>query len=103
MVFVDRVSEKEIARQAVEGIRGPVAINVVEGGKSPQTFTFEEMQAIGLARVSLPGTLLFAAITAKRNALRSVRVNGYAGGPQTDAGSFNFHQLLAVPQAVDVR
>ncbi len=102
MVFIDGVTQKDLARQAVEGIRGPVAINVVEGGKSPGNFTFAEMQAIGLARVSLPGTLLFAAITAMRNALKGVMVNGYAGGPQMDAGTFDFHQLLGFEEIFEL-
>ena len=94
MSFVDGVSDKLLARQAVEGIRGPVAINVVESGKSPDGFTFAEMEAMGLARVSLPGTLVLSAIAGMRNALRSVLENGYAGGPQVPAGKFNANQLL---------
>ncbi|MGT2493561.1 hypothetical protein ACU4GD_31445 [Cupriavidus basilensis] len=35
-----------------------MAINVVEGGKSPEAGTFEEMRRIGIARVSLPATLM---------------------------------------------
>ena len=81
MIFIDGMTSKDLARQAVQGIRGPVAINVVEGSKSPDHFTFDEMQAIGLARVSLPGTLMLSAIQGMRNALAAVKANGYAGGP----------------------
>ncbi|MGP1664912.1 MAG: isocitrate lyase/PEP mutase family protein, partial [Rhodanobacter sp.] len=35
MIFIDGMTSKELAREAVRGIRGPVAINVVEGGKRP--------------------------------------------------------------------
>ena len=82
MVFIDGMTSKALAREAVAGIRGPVAINVVEGGKSPEAFTFAEMEAMGIARVSLPGTLMLAAIQGMRDALAAVRANGYAGGPE---------------------
>ncbi len=49
MLFVDGLHDKALARQAVQRIRGPVAINVVEGGKSPGQFTFAEMEAMGIA------------------------------------------------------
>ncbi len=88
MIFVDGMTSKELARQAVQGIRGPVAINVVEGGKSPTAFTFEEMQQIGIARVSLPATLMLAAIQGMRDALAAVQANGCAGGPGAPLADF---------------
>lgn len=95
MVFVDGLSDKELARQAVSRIRGPVAINVVEGGKSPGQFTFTEMQEMGIARVSLPGTLLMAGIQGMQDALEAVRANGYAGGPGTRLAPFDTLKRLA--------
>ncbi len=80
MVFVEGMSDKALAQQAVRGIRGPVAINIVEGGKSPEKFTFAEMQSMGIARVSLPGTLILAAVQGMRDAIEAVKANGYAGG-----------------------
>ena len=89
MIFIDGVTSKDIARQAVEGIRGPVAINVVEGGKSPDKFTFEELHAMGIARVSLPGTLLLAGLQGMRDAIASVKANGFAGGPGSRLAGFD--------------
>lgn len=88
MVFIDGMTSKTLARQAVDGIRGPVAINVVEGGKSPENFTFAEMQEMGIARVSLPGTLMLAAIQGMRDAMSALRTNGYAGGPGARLADF---------------
>ncbi len=88
MIFIDGMTDKALARQAVQGIKGPVAINVVEGGKSPGQFTFAEMQAMGLARVSLPGTLVLAAIQGMRDAIAAVKANGYAGGPGARLADF---------------
>lgn len=95
MLFIDGVSDKALAKKAVEGIRGPVAINVVEGGKSPEQFSFEEMQAMGIARVSLPGTLLLAAVQGMRDAIGAIKANGYAGGPGAQLASFGDLKRLA--------
>jgi methylisocitrate lyase len=89
MIFIDGMTDKELARQAVQRIRGPVAINVVEGGKTPAHFTFAEMQEMGLARVSLPGTLLLGAIHGMRQALATVTAHGYVGGPDAKTASFD--------------
>jgi 2-methylisocitrate lyase-like PEP mutase family enzyme len=89
MIFIDGMTDKELARQAVTRIRGPVAINVVEGGKTPAGFTFAEMQEMGLARVSLPGTLLLGAIHGMRQALATVAEHGYVGGPGSKTASFD--------------
>ena len=82
MVFVDGLDSKQVAREVVQGIAGPVAINAVEGGKTPRGFSFAEMEAIGIARVSLPGTTMFAAVRAIREVLATVRalgsIDGYA-------------------------
>lgn len=105
MIFIDGMTDRDLARKAVAGIRGPVAINVVEGGKSPERFTFEEMQAMGIARVSLPGTLMLASIQAMRDALAAVKANGYAGGPGARLASFadlkrlaGFEQVFALEE-----
>lgn len=88
MVFVDGMTSKDLAQQAVRGIRGPVAINVVEGGRSPLDFSFSEMEEMGIARVSLPGTLMLAAIQGMRDALAAVKANGRAGGPGARLADF---------------
>jgi len=95
MIFIDGMTDKSLAREAVKRIRGPVAINVVEGGKSPGEFTFAEMEEMGITRVSLPGTLSMAAIQAMQDALQSVLANGYAGGPGTKLAPFSTVKRLA--------
>ena len=95
MIFIDGMTSKALAKQAVDHIRGPVAINVVEGGKSPVDFTFDEMQAMGIARVSLPGTLFGAAIRGMRDALAAVKANGRVGGPGAPVTDFKDVQAVA--------
>ena len=103
MIFIDGMTDKALARQAVEGIQGPVAINVVEGGKSPGQFTFAEMQAMGIARVSLPGTLVLAAIQGMRDAIAAVKANGCAGGPGARLADFGeLKQLTGFAEVFDL-
>lgn len=103
MVFIDGLSDQELAREAVRRIRGPVAINVVEGGKSPDAFTFADMEAMGIARVSLPGTLLMGAIQGMQDALAAVRANGYAGGPGARLAPFDaLKRLAGFPQVFEL-
>ena len=103
MIFIDGMTSKALAREAVERIRGPVAINVVEGGKSPDAFTFDEMQQMGIARVSLPGTLFGAAIRGMREALAAVRHNGRVGGPGQPITDFREVQaLVGFPQVFEL-
>jgi 2-methylisocitrate lyase-like PEP mutase family enzyme len=75
MVFVEGITSRAEIRAAVAGIDGPVAINVVDGGKSPERLTFAELRELGVARVSLPGVLLAPAAGAMREALRRVRAD----------------------------
>jgi 2-methylisocitrate lyase-like PEP mutase family enzyme len=103
MIFIDGMTSRDLAREAVERIRGPVAINVVEGGKSPDAFTFDEMQQMGIARVSLPGTLFGAAIRGMREALAAVRRNGRVGGSDQPITDFREVQaLVGFPQVFEL-
>jgi methylisocitrate lyase len=80
MVFIDGMTSRALTEQAVRAIRGPVAINLVEGGRSPADFDFAAMQAIGVARVSLPLTTILGAIHGMRQALAAVRTHGGIAG-----------------------
>ena len=82
MVFVESVNSIELMERLVRDIAGPVAVNLVEGGKSPQDATFQRLQDIGIARVSLPSTAMQAQIAALRQVFAKVRkhggINGYS-------------------------
>lgn len=94
MVFVDGLDSKAVAREIVRGIAGPVAINAVEGGKTPAGFDFAEMESIGIARVSLPGTTMFAAVRAIRDVLATVRARGGIEGYAERIADFQQVQAL---------
>jgi methylisocitrate lyase len=103
MVFVDGMTSKDLAKRAVAGIRGPVAINIVEGGRTPPDFGLDEMQAMGIARVSLPGTLFGAAIRGMRDALAAVGKNGRVAGTGAPLTDFRDVQaLVGFPQVFEL-
>ncbi len=81
MVFVEGVDSVEVIEAAAKRIDGPVAINMVEGGKTPKGLTFSKLQEIGVARVSLPSTAMQAQIQALRTVFERVRaadgIEGY--------------------------
>jgi methylisocitrate lyase len=102
MIFVDGMTSRELAQQAVEGIRGPVAINVVEGGKSQLDFGFAEMEAMGIARVSLPVTLMLASIAAMREALAAMKRSGRSGTDGRLASFADLQALAGFPAVFDL-
>ncbi len=73
MIFIDGVDSRESIRELVAGIRGPVAVNLVEGGKSPRGLKFKELEAMGVARVSVPGSPILAALRAIENILAKIK------------------------------
>jgi methylisocitrate lyase len=94
MVFVEGVDSETNIAAAVKGIRGPVAINLVEGGKTPQELTFALLQSLGVARVSLPSTLMQASIKAIRTVLERVTAEGGIGGYGELLAGFGVSQRL---------
>jgi methylisocitrate lyase len=94
MVFVEGVDSVEAIEAAVKGIDGPVAINMVEGGKTPKSLTFEQLQAIGVARVSLPSTAMQAVVQALRTVFARVREAGGISGYEELLCGFGVAQRL---------
>lgn len=94
MVFVDGLDSRDAARRIAREIAGPVAINAVEGGRTPRGFGFAEMEAMGIARVSLPGTTMFAAVHAIREVLAEVRRSGGIEGYEDRIADFSAIQDL---------
>jgi methylisocitrate lyase len=94
MVFVEGVDSEATIAAAVKGIDGPVAINMVEGGKTPKGLTFAKLQALGVARVSLPSTAMQAVVQAVRTVFAKVREQDGIEGYETLLGGFGVAQRL---------
>jgi methylisocitrate lyase len=99
MVFADGVGSREEIRTLVGGIRGPVAINLVPGGKSPRGLTFREIQEMGVARVSLPLVTFLGAVQGMKAVLRkAVEDGGLDGCEALMAGFEEAHDLVGMTE-----
>lgn len=99
MVFVDGVDSRDTIAALVDRIGGPLAINMVEGGKTPLGLTFSDLQAMGVARVSLPVSLLLASIHAMRRALAAIRDrDGTDVDPDLYADFTGMHRLVGMEE-----
>lgn len=97
MVFVDGVDSRDTIARLVDSIGGPLAVNMVEGGKTPTGLTFRELEKMGVARVSLPVSLLLASIHAMRGALRRIRDrDGTGPDPEVFADFTDTHRLVGM-------
>jgi methylisocitrate lyase len=97
MVFVDGVDSRDTIAALVDRIGGPLAINMVEGGKTPLGLTFSDLQAMGVARVSLPVSLLLASIHAMRRALVEIRLRDGTGADAELYADFSgMHRLVGM-------
>ena len=79
MVFVEGTTSLDLIAAAVKGIKGPVGVNIVHGGKSA-TFDLPQLEALGVARVSLPGIVFQAALKAMADVLATVKATGSVAG-----------------------
>jgi 2-methylisocitrate lyase-like PEP mutase family enzyme len=99
MVFVEGANSLDNIKAAVAGIRGPVGINLVEGGKTPPGLTFELLESVGVARVSLPSTAMQASIKALRTVFAEVqRVGGIDGYENLLAGFGVSQRILGLEE-----
>jgi 2-methylisocitrate lyase-like PEP mutase family enzyme len=94
MVFVEGTRTIDEIKIFVREIKGPVAVNLVEGGKSDQSMTFADLEEAGVARVSLPSTLMQASIKAMMTVLEKVRTQGGIGGYGELLAGFGVSQNL---------
>jgi 2-methylisocitrate lyase-like PEP mutase family enzyme len=94
MVFVEGADSVENIKAAVAGIAGPVAINLVEGGKTPPGLTFALLESLGVARVSLPSTAMQASIRAMRTVFARVLQAGSIDGYEDLLAGFGVSQRL---------
>lgn len=97
MIFVDGADSETTIARLVEEIPGPLAVNMVEGGKTPRGLTIERLQALGVARVSLPLTALLAAVGSMKRALAALKATGNPAIYDADLAGFDeFHSLVGM-------
>lgn len=99
MVFVDGTDSRPAITRLAAEIGGPLAVNMVEGGKTPHDLTFSELQQMGVARVSLPVSMLLGAIKGMRDALAHILANdGTSANPDIFADFAQTHALVGMNQ-----
>ena len=103
MVFVDGADSEETIAKLVQEIRGPLAVNMVEGGKTPRGLTIERLQALGVARVSLPLTALLASVEGMKRALFALKSTGDPGAYSSGLAGFDeLHSLMGMDRVRDL-
>jgi 2-methylisocitrate lyase-like PEP mutase family enzyme len=101
MIFVDGIGSRDEIRAAVAGIDGPVAVNMIEGGRTPAGLTFAELQELGVARVSLPLAVLAAAMGGMQEALARILRDGGVHGLDGLTASFeDVHELMGMSEVL---
>lgn len=102
MIFIDGMDSEDNLRKAVKGIRGPVAINLVPGGKSP-VLPLSRLQELGVARASLPGVCIHAALTAMQQALDNVRRHdGLVNNERSRQEFLGMHDLFGMTRVYEL-
>src|SRR5699024_819744 len=75
LIFVESPTSVSSIKKIVKNIDAPVSINMLEGGNTPN-LTFDELQDLGVARVSCPMTTTFAAAKNVKKALQNLIKKG---------------------------
>ncbi len=96
MIFVEGASSLDIIAAAVKGIAGPVGVNIVQGGKSA-ALDLADLERLGVARVSLPGIAMQAAMKAVADVLATVKSTGSVLGVADRMYGFrDLHNLVGM-------
>lgn len=94
MVYVDAVGTLEQCRALAEGLDGPLGVSMVEGGRTDPSLKFADLEAAGVARVSLSLSLLLGAVHGMQAVLDAIRENGGIGGNAGLVAGFDeIHEL----------
>src|SRR5690606_27677100 len=91
------VSGKEQIKQLTAEIKGPVGINLIEEKPSCGDLSFNDLERLGVARVSLSATLMLAAIRGMRIALQQLQQwDGTRCDPLVFAPFEDLHHLAGI-------
>ena len=102
MIFVEGAGSLDLIAAAVQGIHGPVGVNIVHGGKSG-AFDLAELERLGVARVSLPGIVFQAALKAMADVLATVKATGSVAGIADRLYGFqDLHNLVGMGRVAEL-
>jgi 2-methylisocitrate lyase-like PEP mutase family enzyme len=96
LIFVEAPDTPEQIRRVVGEIDAPISINLfdgVKGGKTP-IVPIEDLKALGVARVSIPVGVVFAAVRGMENYLKVLAERGVAPDRTDLVVSFDYWKEL---------
>jgi methylisocitrate lyase len=103
MAYVDAVGSLEEIRTLARGIKGPLGVSMVEGGRTAKGLRFSDLQEAGVARVSLSLSTLFAAVAGIERVLAAIKANGHLSGhDDLVAGFDDVHNMLGMGEVRDL-
>ncbi len=101
LIFMEAPTSAEMIRRCVQQVKAPVSINLfdaIKGGKTP-LIAIEELRAMGVARISIPVGLIFAATRGMMNYLEAIAGDKLARDRYDLAVSFDeFKQIVGLPR-----
>jgi methylisocitrate lyase len=103
MFFVEGLRTREDVRKLVGSLDGPLAMNLIEDGAEDglQGITFEELQDLGVARVSLSVSTLLGAMHGVHKVLRSVDARrGTRFDPELHVTFADLHHMAGTDAAL---
>lgn len=105
MFFVEGVRTRDEIAYLAANIDGLLAINLIEDevGKGLQDITFDEIEKMGVARVSVPLSPLLGAVHGMRKALAKIREwNGARFDPEVHVPFSDIHDLAGMSHAIQI-
>ena len=95
LVFVEAPTTRDMIRRIVDEIDAPVSINIALGGKTPP-LTWDELQQLGVARVSVGGSYFVAGQAFKKAHETLLQHQSLAGSDQVMPRQ-EFYELVNLP------
>lgn len=95
LIFVEAPTTRDMIRRIVDEIDAPVSINIALGGKTPP-LTWDELQQLGVARVSVGGSYFVAAQAFKKAHRTLLEHQSLAGSDQVMPRQ-EFYDLVHMP------
>lgn len=105
MIFLEAPRSTDQIRDAAKRIKAPLSINLFDsivGGKTP-LLKVEELKELGVARISVPVGVVFAAQKGVQNYLEVIKREGIAPGRMDLVVSFEeFKNTVGLPQIREI-
>lgn len=101
LLFMEAPTSIDMIKRCVQEVKAPLSINLfdaIKGGKTP-LIAIEELRKMGIARVSIPVGLIFAAMKGMTNYLSAIAGDKLARDRYDLAVSFDeFKEVIGLPR-----